>query len=226
MAARILVVDDESSVLDMVGDALRFAEHEVLLAPDAVTALSLIRRDPVALMICDVNMPGMNGFALLRHLRESGDSTPTILLTARQDFDDVAAGLRAGADDYIKKPFRLEELLLRVDAVLRRTHPPSSDQPLRWGPLEMSVERHQVLVDGAEVELSPTEFRLLECLLRDCGKTTTRRHLLDEIWGLSFVENASVVDTYMFYLRKKLPDQLAQSIRTVRGVGFRLVDPA
>lgn len=225
MDAHILVVDDEAGVREMVGDALRFAGYQVTVQADAVGALGTLRKGHVDLMIADVNMPGMDGYDLLRRLREGGDATPTILLTARHDSADITHGLRTGADDYVTKPFRLEELLLRVEAVIRRTRPPQQAPALVCGPIRLDPEGHSVTLDGREVDLSPTEFRLLEVLMRRQGKIVTRKALLADVWDMAFADNASVVDTYIFYLRKKLHTERFQGIQTVRGVGFRMMDP-
>ena len=223
MDAHILVVDDEAGVREMVGDALRFAGYRVTVAADAVAALSTLHKSPVDLMIADVNMQGMDGYELLKRLRDSGDSTPTILLTARHESEDITHGLRTGADDYVTKPFRLEELLLRVEAVIRRTRPSQPAPLLSCGPVTLDPETHTVTRNGRPVDLSPTEFRLLEVLMRRQGKIVTRKALLADVWEMDFAENASVVDTYIFYLRKKLHSEEFQGIQTVRGVGFRMV---
>lgn len=224
MDAHILVVDDEAGVREMVGDALRFAGYQVSVQADAAGALATLRRGNVDLMIADVNMPGMDGYSLLRRLRERGDATPTILLTARHESEDITHGLRTGADDYVTKPFRLEELLLRVEAVIRRTRPPQQAPALVCGPIRLDPDGHAVTLEGREVDLSPTEFKLLEVLMRRKGKIVTRKALLADVWDMAFADNASVVDTYIFYLRKKLHTDDFQGIQTVRGVGFRMVD--
>ena len=224
--AHIVIVDDEASVREMVSDALRFAGFEVSVAADAVQALNLVAKRRPDLLVVDINMPGMTGHELLQHLRAKGDRTPVILLTARQAFEDMADGLRSGADDYVRKPFRLEELLLRIEAVLRRVQPAPETQALHCGPLTLDPVAHATTLHGEPVELSPTEFRLLEHLMRHSGRVVPRKALLSSVWDMGFVENATVLDTYVFYLRKKLHRGDFQPIQTVRGVGFRLVEPA
>lgn len=221
----ILIVDDEASVRDMVSDALRFAGFDVSVAPNAVDALNIVLKSQPDLLVVDINMPGMNGHELLQHLRKQGNATPVILLTARQAFEDMADGLRSGADDYVRKPFRLEELLLRIEAVLRRAQPTPEAEVLVCGPLQLEAAAHTATLAGAAVELSPTEFKLLETLLRHKGRVVSRKALLSEVWDMGFVENATVLDTYVFYLRKKLHTDAFQPIQTVRGVGFRMVEP-
>ena len=224
--AHVLIVDDEASVREMVSDALRFAGYEVSSARDAVEALNAVAKRRPDLLVVDINMPGMNGHELLQHLRKQGDAIPVILLTARQAFEDVVDGLRSGADDYVRKPFRLEELLLRIEAVLRRVSPATEAQPLRCGPLSLDPVAHTTTLDGEPVDLSPTEFKLLEHLMRHSGRVVARKALLAEVWDMGFVENATVLDTYVFYLRKKLHTDDFQPIQTVRGVGFRMAEPA
>ena len=222
----ILVVDDEASVRDMVSDALRFAGFEVSAAANAVDALNLVLKTQPDLLVVDINMPGMTGHELLQHLRKQGNATPIILLTARQAFEDMADGLRSGADDYVRKPFRLEELLLRIEAVLRRAQPAPEAETLTCGPLQLDLAAHSATSGGTPIDLSPTEFKLLETLLRQKGRVVSRKALLAEVWDMGFVENATVLDTYVFYLRKKLHTDDFQPVQTVRGVGFRIVEPA
>lgn len=220
----ILIVDDEAAVRDMVSDALRFAGFEVSVAANAVDALNTVLKEQPDLLVVDINMPGMNGHELLQHLRQQSNHTPVILLTARQAFEDMADGLRSGADDYVRKPFRLEELLLRIEAVLRRAQGVPESEVLTCGPLTLDVAAHVAALDAAPVDLSPTEFKLLETLLRHKGRVVSRKALLSEVWDMGFVENATVLDTYVFYLRKKLHTETFQPIQTVRGVGFRLAE--
>lgn len=220
--AHILIVDDEAPVREMVSDALRFAGYEVSVAVNAVEALNVLAKHHPDLAVVDINMPGMTGHELLQHMRKQGDATPVILLTARQAFEDVVDGLRGGADDYVRKPFRLEELLLRIEAVLRRLQPAPDNRVLRCGALELDRDSHTTTLAGSPIELSPTEFKLLETLMRHAGRVVPRRTLLTEVWDMDFVENATVLDTYVFYLRKKLHSSDFQPIQTVRGVGFRV----
>ncbi len=146
-----------------------------------------------------------------------------ILLTARADRSDVTAGLRFGADDYVTKPFGIEELTLRVAAILRRTKPETAEVKVHeCGPIHLDEERHQVTLNGHPVDLSPTEFRLLLELMERKGKVVTKAHLLDRVWGMGFATGATVVDTYISYLRKKLHTDEWQGIKTVRGIGFQI----
>lgn len=223
--AAILVVDDEAGVRDLVSDALRIAGHEPTGAPDGVEGLALLRRESFDLAIVDVNMPGVDGFSFVEALRERGETTPVLLLSARAAAPDVTRGLRVGADDYVRKPFGLEELLLRVEAILRRTAPAPEQAEYRCGPLALSVDRHEVSVDGELVDVSATEFHLLEVLLSRKNRLLTREQLLKEVWGIDFDSETSVLDTYISYLRKKVNREGFAPIVTVRGVGYKLVDP-
>lgn len=224
-AARILVVDDEDVLREMLGDALRLSGFEVLEAADGSKALTVLQSGKVDLIISDVNMPGMDGYEMLSHLRAQGDETPAIMLTARRERADVTKGLKLGADDYVTKPFGLEELILRVNAVLRRTMgAASTSSKLVCGPVEIIDDLHQVLVDGVEVELSPTEYHLLTVLIENKGKVISRSKLLLEVWDINFDTGTNVVDTYISYLRRKVHTDSYQGIKTVRGIGFQMIE--
>jgi DNA-binding response OmpR family regulator len=156
-------------------------------------------------------------------MRESGDVTPVIVLTARQERDDTRAGFERGADDFVHKPFSIEELIWRVKAVLRRSGSEAPDSALTVGEIRLDPDRHLVTNGGSEVALSGTEFRLLEILMENSGLVLSKDQLLSRVWGLGPGAESSVVETYVSYLRKKLGDSV--SIRTVRGVGYQLLDP-
>ena len=225
-AASILVVDDEVGIRDMVCDALRLSNYDVVEAADGPTAITLLKSHSVDLVISDINMPGMNGYELLEQLRAQGDNTPAILLTARHEKQDITKGFRLGADDYVTKPFGLEELLLRVAAVLRRTTvaPVEGLKRLTCGPIVLTEDLHQVTSAGEPVDLSPTEFDLLRMLLENQGRVVTRSRLLAEVWQITFDTGTNVVDTYISYLRKKLHAADFDGIRTIRGIGFQITD--
>lgn len=226
-SATILIVDDEAGVRDLLGDALRIAGYESLVAGDGDEALRLWRANTVDLCIVDVNMPTMNGFEFVEAVRRDDDALPILLLSARDAAVDVAHGLRIGADDYVRKPFSLEELLLRVAAILRRTAGAgeADERVLQCGPLSMNVDRHEVTVGDDLIDMSATEFRLLEVLLGKKNHLLTREQLLRDVWDITFDSETSVLDTYISYLRKKIHRDDFAPITTVRGVGFKLVDP-
>ena len=218
-----MIVDDELGVRELISDALRLGGYDAVEAVDGQEALQILRHTQADLMIVDVNMPVMDGFAFLTKVRERGLTTPVIMLSARGDRVDVTHGLALGADDYVRKPFGLEELLLRVAAVLRR--PPSVDEPatvLKCGPVELDARVHRVKRNGEVVDMSPTEFRLLEYLLQHQARVVTRSELLRQVWGIDFETDTSVVDTYVSYLRRKLHDDTFAGIKTIRGVGFQI----
>ena len=228
MSAKILVVDDEPGVRDMLCDALSIAGYQPVAAIDGFAAHILLREQKFDLIITDINMPVMDGYELLERLRTAGDNTPAILLTARGERADVTRGLKLGADDYVTKPFGLEELTLRVAAILRRTKGAAVAEALvlAVGPVELDVDAHTVKVDGDSVDLSPTEFKLLHELMKRPGKVVTKNQLLDAVWDMGYADNASVVDTYISYLRKKVHVGGFEGIKTVRGIGFQIVGDA
>ena len=177
------------------------------------------------IFVLDVNMPKVGGFDVLRRLRALKDQTPVILLTARDDRHDVIEGFRVGADDYVTKPFGLEELLLRIAAVLRRSTTTTSDV-LHCGALRIDRDRHLVTMDESPIELSPTEFRLLDYLLENQGRVMSREQILDAVWGINFDSSTTVVETFVSYLRRKLGPSGPDYIKTIRGVGITLREPA
>jgi two-component system OmpR family response regulator len=218
----ILIVDDEAGIRDLLTDALGLAGYKTAIAPDGMAASIMLRTSPVDLVIADINMPHLNGYDFLDRLRSSGDMTPVLFLTARDENSDVSQGLRLGADDYVTKPFRLEELLLRVAAILRRTRQTEKLNHIEVGPIVLDIDQHRVTFNGNAIELSPTEFLLLQTLMERTGKVVSKRSLLDLVWNLPFDTSTNVVDTYISYLRKKLHRDGYEGIITVRGIGFKL----
>lgn len=224
-AQRILVADDDEAVCDTIEDALHLAGYLTMRAKDGQMALDRVRSDRPDLVILDVNMPKLDGFEVLRKMRSLSISTPAILLTARHEREDAVTGLKLGADDYVKKPFGLEELLLRVAAVLRRVNG-ERDSALMCGTISLSVARHEVVCAGNVIDLSPTEFRLLEYLMENKNRVLTKQQLLDAVWGIDFDSSTTVVETFISYLRKKMSPEIDNMLVTVRGIGFKLVDNA
>jgi two-component system OmpR family response regulator len=223
MAQQILIIDDEVGVRELLADALKLAGFETLTAADAMIALTMLRTAKPDLLIVDINMPLMDGFEFIERIRSNGDQTPALMLSARADRADVTRGLTLGADDYVTKPFGLEELVLRIRAILRRSQfNESSSNSLSCGPVALDEASHQVTFNGEVVDLSPTEFRLLHVLLESKGRVLSKSVLLDEVWGINFETETTVVDTYISYLRKKLHRDGFEGIRTIRGVGFQL----
>ncbi|MFM1951866.1 MAG: hypothetical protein RJA33_660 [Actinomycetota bacterium] len=223
MAELILIIDDEAGVRDLLSDALKLAGFETVTAADAMIAQTMLRTIKPDLMVVDINMPLMDGFEFIERIRSNGDMTPALMLSARGDRADVTRGLTLGADDYVTKPFGLEELVLRIKAILRRSHfVESASATLSCGPIALDEASHTVTFNGDSVDLSPTEFRLLHVLLESKGRVLSKSVLLDEVWGINFETETTVVDTYISYLRKKLHIEGFEGIRTVRGVGFQL----
>jgi two-component system OmpR family response regulator len=223
MSQLVMIIDDEAGVRELLGDALKLAGFETVTAADAMVAQTLLRSTKPDLLIVDINMPLMDGFEFIERIRSNGDNTPALMLSARGDRADVTRGLTLGADDYVTKPFGLEELVLRIKAILRRSQfSETVSETLTNGPITLDAKSHQVTFNGEVVDLSPTEFRLLQVLLESKGRVLSKSHLLDEVWGITFESESTVVDTYISYLRKKLHRDGFEGIRTVRGVGFQL----
>ncbi len=221
----ILVVDDEPGVRELLSDSLRIAGYTAEVASDGSEALRILKLEKIDLCIVDINMPNMDGFTFLETIRKQNNETPVLLLSARDAPTDVSKGLRIGADDYVRKPFSLEEILLRVAAILRRTEPKTTTSvELHCGPLTLDSGTHEVHFENEFIELSATEFHLLEVLLSKKNKLFTREQLLSEVWGIDFDSETSVLDTYISYLRKKIHREGFSPITTVRGVGFKLVE--
>ena len=226
MSQLIMIIDDEAGMRDLLGDALKLAGFETVTAADAMIAQTLLRSTKPDLLIVDINMPLMDGFELVERLRSTGDNTPALMLSARADRVDVTRGLTLGADDYVTKPFGLEELLLRVKAILRRSQiSTSSGTDLTCGPIKVDEASHTVSFAGELVDLSPTEFRLLQVLVENKNRVLSKSLLLDEVWGITFESESTVADTYISYLRKKLHRDGFEGIKTVRGVGFVIQEP-
>jgi two-component system OmpR family response regulator len=223
---RILVVDDELPITELLQMALTFEGYEVAVASsgrDALTTMQTFRPD---LLILDVMMPGMDGFTLLRRLREEQNQVPVLFLTAKDAIEDRVQGLQLGSDDYVTKPFSLAELVARVEAILRRAgSSPARPSRLVVGDLVLDEDAHQVVRAGHEIELTATEFRLLRYLMLNANKVVSKAQILDHVWEYDFGGDANIVETYISYLRKKLDAWGPPLIKTVRGVGYALRAP-
>jgi two-component system response regulator MprA len=218
---RILVVDDEPGIVDFLELGLGRQGFAVIGASDGATALALVRETPPDLVVLDVGLPGLDGFAVLAQIRVESD-VPVVLLTAHGDVDDRVKGLGLGADDYVTKPFHLEELIARIRAHLRRrSAEPLPESPLRFFDLELDPKAHEVRRQDRPIELTAREFELLELFLRHPGETLSKRKILDRLWGYAFDPN--LVEVYVGYLRRKLGEP--QLIWTTRGVGYALREP-
>jgi two-component system, OmpR family, response regulator MprA len=223
-AVSVLVVDDEPALRQALQRALTFEGYDVRLAPDGRSALDSLIADPADAVLLDVAMPGIDGLEVCRRLRAAGDRTPILMLTARHATADRVAGLDAGADDYLVKPFALEELLARLRALLRRTAPPGPESDLlRVADLSLDPSTRVVRRGDRLIELTRTEFNLLELLLRNHGQVLTRELIFDRVWGYDFGANSNSLEVYIGYLRRKTEAEgEPRLIHTVRGVGYVL----
>ena len=222
-APRVLVVDDEVYIRDLVSSALRIAGMVPETAAEGPAALRAIERDRPDLVVLDVGLPGMDGFEVCRTLRDRGQQVPVVFLTARDDKQDMLQGFTKGGDDYITKPFSLDELVARVRAVLRRTQPqePATSR-LTYADVELDESTMRVRRGDETISLSPTEFKLLRFLLLHREQVVSKAQILDHVWEYDFDGNASVVENYISYLRKKLDHREPKLIHTVRGFGYVL----
>jgi two-component system OmpR family response regulator len=218
---RVLVVDDERSITDLVAMALKYEGFAVRSAATAKEARHAVMDFRPALIVLDVGLPDEDGFAFTQRLVADGLKVPVIFLTARDATEDKVHGLTVGGDDYVTKPFSIEELVARIRVVLRRHQPATADSGrLRLADLEMDEDTHEVLRGGQPVELTRTEFRLLRYLLMNSGRVLSRAQILDHVWDYDFGGDASVLETYISYLRRKVDRTEPQLIHTVRGVGY------
>ncbi|MCC6792979.1 MAG: response regulator transcription factor [Thermomicrobiales bacterium] len=219
----ILVVEDEDPIRELVTTALRFTGFTVEPVATGRDALAAARNNAYNLIVLDVNLPDLDGFEICRKLRADGNMVPVVFLTARDDPADLRAGFTGGGDDYVTKPFSLEELVLRIDAVLRRSRvQEESHQKLVCGDLVLDEDAYRVWRHDSEIQLSPTEFRLLRYLMLNRDRVVSKTQILDHVWDYEFAGDPSAVETYISYLRRKLDDRDAQIIRTVRGFGYLL----
>jgi two-component system response regulator MprA len=218
------VVDDEPALRQALHRALTFEGYEVRTAPDGQSALDMLLSDAPEAILLDVAMPGIDGLEVCRRIRAAGDRTPILMLTARHATADRVAGLDAGADDYLVKPFALEELLARLRALLRRASPTvGEDDVLRLADLTLDPSTRVVRRGERLIELTRTEFNLLELLLRNHGQVLTREVIFDRVWGYDFGANSNSLEVYVGYLRRKTEaDGEPRLIHTVRGVGYVL----
>ena len=218
-AVRVLVVDDEPAVRQALDRALRFEGYETETVDDGSAALAVHAERPADAIVLDVAMPRLDGLEVCRRLRKAGDSTPVLMLTARAAVNDRVEGLDAGADDYLVKPFALEELLARIRALLRRSNP-SDDEILRYSDLSLDPGTRDVFRGDRRMELTRTEFLLLELLLRNARQVLPREVIFDRVWGYDFGANSNSLEVYIGYLRRKTEaDGEPRLIHTVRGVG-------
>ncbi len=225
--ANLLVVDDEPTMRELLSASLRFAGFEVAAAATGAEALAAVATALPDLIVLDIMLPDMDGLEVVRRLRQRvrPGQVPVLFLTARDTTQDKVDGLSAGGDDYVTKPFSVEELIARIRAVLRRAGNPAGRPLLTVGDLELDPEGYRVTLAGQPVTLSRTEFRLLHCLMENEGRVLSRNQILDHVWQFDFGGDSSIVESYISYLRRKVDTGEPKLIQTVRGVGYVLRRP-
>ena len=220
---RVVVVDDEATVSDLLTMALRYEGWDVRSTGEGHAAISLIRKFQPDVVVLDVMLPDIDGLQVLKRLRADGHDTPILFLTAKDSLNDRIAGLTAGGDDYVTKPFSLEELIARLRGLIRRSTtavPDSLDPLLHVGDLVLDDESYEVRRDGRLIELTATEFELLRFLMRNPRRVMSKAQILDRVWSYDFGGHSSIVEIYISYLRKKIDAGVAPMIHTIRGVGY------
>ena len=223
--AKLLVVDDEPNIRDLLASSLRFAGFDVVTAEDGSGAFHEAQASRPDLIVLDVMLPDMDGFTVTRRLRDAGITIPVLFLTARDDMRDKIQGLTVGGDDYVTKPFGLEEVVARIRAILRRTMGSEEDDALlRVGDLVIDEDAHEVTRAGVPIDLSPTEFKLLRYLVINAGRVVSKMQILDHVWEYDWDGEVAIVESYISYLRRKLAVEgsSGELIHTKRGVGYIL----
>ncbi|MGP9680569.1 MULTISPECIES: response regulator transcription factor [unclassified Brachybacterium] len=223
--ARLLVVDDEPNIRDLLATSLRFAGFEVFTASTGNEAIREATEHQPDLVVLDVMLPDMDGFTVTRRLRDRGEQYPILFLTARDETQDKVAGLTVGGDDYVTKPFSLEEVVARIRAVLRRTHgghAATVDSSLVVGDLRLDEDSHEVYRADVTIELSPTEFKLLRYLMLNAGRVVSKTQILDHVWDYDWSGEVGIVESYISYLRRKIDVIGDPMIHTKRGIGYVL----
>jgi two-component system, OmpR family, response regulator len=221
--ARLLVVEDEPNIRELLATSLRFAGFEVHVAADGATALKQAAEHDPDLVVLDVMLPDMDGFTVTRKLRGSGRLLPIVFVTARDSLEDKIKGLTVGGDDYVTKPFSLEEVVARIRAVLRRTRGELDDRAtLRFHDVELDEDSHEVRRGKRLIEVSPTEFKLLRYLMLNPNRVLSKAQILDHVWDYDFRGQSGIVESYISYLRRKIDVEVPALIQTKRGVGYVL----
>jgi two-component system OmpR family response regulator len=219
---RVLIVDDEPNIRDLLATSLRFAGYEIQTAANGAQAVAAVTESEPDIILLDVMLPDMNGFSVTKKLRSSGIQAPILFLTARDDVEDKITGLTVGGDDYLTKPFSLDEVVARIQAILRRTKTVDAESAMiDAGAVVINQDAHEVLIEGKLVDLSPTEYKLLRFLVMNPDRVLTKAQILDHVWEYDFNGDMGIVESYVSYLRKKLdPISSRPLIQTKRGVGY------
>lgn len=226
--AKLLIVDDEPNIRELLATSLKFAGFEILTAKNGQEAIKIAEKNKPDLALLDVMLPDMNGFTVTTKLRNANLQFPIIFLTAKDETEDKVTGLTVGGDDYITKPFSLDEVVARIRAVLRRTKPNhNKDSTLKVGELELDEDIHEVKRGETIIELSPTEFKLLRYFMLNPNRVLSKMQILDHVWEYDFNGDASIVESYISYLRRKIDNDKTKPtlIHTKRGVGYLLKNP-
>ncbi len=227
LGIRVLVIDDEPPITELLNMSLGFEGYEVAVANSGREGLDKARTFHPDLIVLDIMMPDLDGFQVLKRLREEGNKTPVLFLTARDAVEDRVIGLTAGADDYLPKPFSLAELSARVGAILRRSgNSPERQSRMVFADLVLDEDTHEVRRSDEEIELTATEFKLLRFLMINANKVVSKAQILDHVWEYDFGGDANIVETYISYLRKKIDSNHPPLIKTIRGVGYSLRLPS
>jgi two-component system OmpR family response regulator len=219
---RVLIVDDEPNIRDLLATSLRFAGFDIQTAANGTAAVAAVTESEPDIILLDVMLPDMNGFSVTKKLRSAGIQAPILFLTARDEVEDKITGLTVGGDDYLTKPFSLDEVVARIQAILRRTKSAEAEPAiLDAGPVVINQDAHEVSVEGTLVELSPTEYKLLRFLIMNADRVLTKAQILDHVWEYDFNGDMGIVESYVSYLRKKIdPISSRPLIQTKRGVGY------
>jgi len=217
----ILIVDDETNIRDLLLTSLRFAGFSAHAVANGAQAISAVLEQEPDLIVLDVMLPDMTGFGVAKRLRTSGFSAPILFLTAKDDTEDKITGLTVGGDDYVTKPFSLDEIIARINVILRRTLSTDRDALLQVGDISLDQDTHEVYVGETLIELSPTEFKLLRYLLLNPNRVLSKAQILDHVWEYDFNGDAGIVESYVSYLRRKIdPHTVESPIHTKRGFGY------
>src|SRR5215475_112278 len=220
--AKLLVVEDEPNILELLAASLRYAGFDVVTAAAGADAVQTAQRHRPDLIVLDVMLPDMDGFEVLRRLRGGGTRTPVLFLTARDSTEDKVRGLTLGGDDYVTQPFRLEEVIARIKAVLRRARGGAAEPSPRptFADLELDEDSHEVWRNGTPVQLSPTEFKLLRYFMRNAGRVLSKMQILDHVWDYDFRGDTGIVESYVSVLRRKIDANEPHLLHILRGVGY------
>ncbi len=226
--ARLLVVEDEPNILELLAASLRYAGFEVITASAGTEAVQAAGRHRPDLIVLDVMLPDMDGFDVIRRLRGGGTRIPVVFLTARDAMEDKVRGLTLGGDDYVTKPFSLEEVIARIRAVLRRTRGDATEPTprLKFADLELDEDSHEVWRAGTPIQLSPTEFKLLRYFMGNANRVLSKMQILDHVWDYDFRGDTGIVESYVSVLRRKVDSSGPRLIHTLRGVGYVLRLPS